>query len=143
MSYLSGVVDRFFFVRWQQPELHDIPRIIREVAKARESVGKPLVYIAIAPEDSPAPDDNVRKAMMDAMEKMLEQCETLHFVFEGKGFSHTIKRSALTSILLASGKRGKVFVNDSVEDALATAPGRLRIEPATILRVARARGLVV
>lgn len=142
MSCVTGVIDRFYFVRWKKPELQDVSQIVRDVASVRQTVEKPLVYVAIAPEDSTPPDDQVRKAMLDAMEEMLGHCETMHFVFEGSGFGNVVKRSALAGILLVKGKRGRVFVHESVEAALASVAGSLKIDPGTILRAARVRGLV-
>ena len=43
-------------------------------------------------------------------------------VFEGTGFTSSLKRSALIAILLLSGRRHAVFVRSTVEEALIHDP---------------------
>ena len=104
----------------------DIAQIKSRLAQAREQEGRDLVYIAIAPEDSAAPEEPVRKAFMNAMEDVLNYCQTMHFVMEGQGFKHSILRNALASVLLVRGQRTKVFVHRTLEEALTEANQRSR-----------------
>ncbi len=142
MSCITAMIDSIFFVRWQRPEIRDLTHIQAEVSRVRGRHKGPIIYLAIVPTDADPPDTDVRKAMMDSMDGVLAHCEAMYFVIEGAGFKHSVLRSALAGILLVAGRRGRVFVETSVEDALADIAKRLRIESMSILRQARTNGVV-
>jgi hypothetical protein len=114
-----------FFVRWSSPKATDIPAIIKALAQAHEALARPVVYVAIAPENSEPPDDRVRKAFTSRMDEVLGHCESMHFVMEGQGFKNSILRNALATVLMVRGQRNKVFVHRTLDEALIAANGRL------------------
>lgn len=142
MAYTTAIVDRVFFVRWSRVETRDVLQVQHEVEQARKRIGEPLVYVGIVPAASELPSDAVRKAMMDTMASMLEQCEVIHLVIEGSGFRQTIIRSFTAGILLVAGRRGRIVIDETLEEAVHAAAARLRTDAAKLLRYAQARGVV-
>lgn len=117
MSYLSVQVDSVFFVRWQKPEQSDIDRLLIEVMQASKGAGKSLIYVALSPEDSPAPDAETRKSMINVFDALSQHCRAIHLVYEAKGFKASIKRSVMTGIVLANRSLRGVRVHRSMEEA--------------------------
>src|SRR5919206_90026 len=66
-------------------------------------------------------DANTRKAFIDRMDGVLKNCHTMHFVMEGHGFKSAMRRNALGMVLMVRGQRNKVFVHDSLDQALTAA----------------------
>jgi hypothetical protein len=142
---MSCTIDRFsrvFFVLWHAPAVEDTRRVLEELEKAHRSVGRPLIYVAVITEETAPPSDATRRAMDEGLRRAYECCETLHFVVEGHGFKHTILRTILAANILATGKRGRTFVDASFEEAVARAPDAVKQELAAATRYARLRGLV-
>ena len=127
MTFRSTFIDGVHIVRWKEPQLADIVPLVMEVRRAREKHGKPIVGIAIMPTDSAPPSDEARTAMGRSMTDILQAIETVHFVMEGRGFAHSIKRSALSGVLLLGGKRGRIVVHSTVEAALREIAPRLTL----------------
>jgi hypothetical protein len=125
MSYKAALIDNVYYVRWQEPEHRDPNRIFREVAQASRSLGQPVIYIAVSPEHSPAPDKETRQEMVRIFEQLSQLCLSVHLVYEAKGFKASIKRNVMTGILLASKKFEKVKVHKSEEEALASLEDRV------------------
>jgi hypothetical protein len=142
MSCRTAFVEPIFIVRWQTPTLEDLTLIQQEVERARKRVGRMLIYVAIVPADADPPDPPVRKAMIDSMDTVLEHCEVIYFAMEGRGFKHSVLRSALAGILLVAGRRGRVIVHVSASHAITEAARRAGVNESTILRSARARGML-
>src|SRR5687767_12373197 len=142
MSCRTALIEPIFIVRWQTPTLEDLTLIQQEVERARKRVGRMLVFVAIVPADADPPDPPVRKAMMDSMDSVLEHCEAMYFAMEGGGFKNSVLRSALAGILMVAGRRGRVFVHVSASQAIAAAARRAAVDESTILRSARARGML-
>jgi hypothetical protein len=141
MSYSLGIFNRVFVVQWVVPELSDPATVLHQLARAHEAARTPLIYVAIVGKDSKPPSDPVKKALGEGMKKALEYCESVHFIMEGTGFTQTINRSILGAIFLVAGKRGKVFVASSAEEAILRAPEHLHTELAAALLTARGRGM--
>lgn len=119
MSYKSALVDTVFFVRWQQPERADINRLLREVIQASKARGEPVFYLAVSPEDSPAPDKETRQQMVTVFETLSQHCRAIHLVYEARGFKASIKRNVMTGIVLASRSLRGVRVHKSVSEAFS------------------------
>jgi hypothetical protein len=77
-----------------------------------------------------------------ALARACADCESVHFIVEGTGFKHTILRTILAANILASARRGKVFVSSSAEEAVSRVTAEKRMEFVTALMLAGARGLV-
>jgi hypothetical protein len=119
MPYASCLVDRAFLLRWGDIiEKSDMVRLVAELSAGRDTTGQALVYVGIVPETTKAPAEEVRREMTATLPLLLEHCETVHVVMEGAGFATSIKRSMMTAMMFATGKRGRVFVHDTVQTAL-------------------------
>src|ERR1044071_9882038 len=119
MAFDQFLVGRVYIIRWIDPTVADGIKLLHGVEEAHERVGEPLIYIAVAPRDSPPPPEKLRKVMADYLTTQLTHCEVMHLVFEGVGFSQTVKRMALASIVMISGMKGRMLVHGSVEHLLA------------------------
>jgi len=137
MAFDSFLVGRVYVIRWISPTVSDGIKLLRGVEQAHARVGDKLIYIAIAPRDSPPPPEQLRKVMASSVTAMLEHCEVMHLLFEGDGFSQTLKRMALASIVLVSGMRGRMMVHGSLEQLMASAPGAQQNEIRKALTAAR------
>jgi len=137
MAFDNFLVGRVYLVRWVDPTVADGIKLLRAVEQAHARVGEKLIYVAIAPSDSPPPPEQLRKVMASHLATMLEHCEVMHLLFEGDGFSQTLKRMALASIVLISGMRGRMQVHGTLDHLMASAapPHRVQIDKA--LKTAR------
>jgi hypothetical protein len=119
VAYRSSSIRDVYVVVWERPEQGDVARVMFDVRALRERNKDPVTYVAIVPVDGEPPEGEARGAMISSMRELIELSETVHLVFEGEGFRQSIKRSVLAGILLASGKRGRVLVHATVDEALA------------------------
>jgi hypothetical protein len=140
MSYLSGVVNGVFFVRWQNAERGDMKAVLRQVQEAKRTLNGPLIYVAIAPPEAQTPADDVRKELAEAIPVLLEHCSLVHLVIEGSGMRRATIRSVAAGMFLVTGKRGKVLIHESTLQALQRS-GALTATPEAILATAKARRL--
>ena len=122
MAYANFLIGRVYVIRWLDPAVADGISLLRGVEQAHERVGEKLIYIAVAPSDSPPPPEQLRMVMASNLTAMLGHCEVMHLVFEGVGFSQTVKRMALASVVLMSGVKGRMLVHATIEQLLASAP---------------------
>ena len=76
------------------------------------------------------------------MTDILQAIETVHFVMEGRGFAQSIKRSALSGVLLLGGKRGRVVVHSTVAEALRQIAPRLTLTVRDFEEKARKAGVL-
>jgi hypothetical protein len=141
MSCDTERVDRVYFVRWSEPTKEDVAQLMRELPAHRKAVGRPLLFIAVLPEDATVPGPLVRRALDDGFAKAFEYCEHFYFVVEGIGFKHTILRSVLTANILVSGRRGKMHIVSSVGDLVSKASPDHRPEILKSIPSARLRGI--
>lgn len=79
-------------------------------------------------DEAPPQSPELRRALAKFSEDSLAICSHVVVVLKGAGFTQTLKRSFIAGIMLVTGKRGRVFVASSIEDALAKAPHDLRGE---------------
>jgi hypothetical protein len=127
---------RVYVIRWIHPTVADGIKLLRGVEQAHARVGEQLIYVAIAPRDSPPPPEQLRMVMASHLTTMLKHCEAMYLVFEGVGFSQTVKRMALASVVLMSGMKGRMLVHGSVEQLIAGAPPNHRAEIHKALKAA-------
>jgi len=141
MSCETASVGCVYFVRWiHRPEVDDMRRIVRELRERHQALGRPLTYIAVAPDSSEPPDSAARSHMPTLMNEALLYCESMHLVFEGVGFKHSVMRSVMAAVFLAGGKRDRVRVHARVEDVLRE---RESYELAQALRILQLRGVLL
>jgi hypothetical protein len=140
MSCVTASVGCVYFVRWVlRPEVEDMRLIVREVAERHEALCRPLTYVAIAPDTSQPPDSAARSQMPSLMNAALLHCDTMHLVFEGVGFKHSVMRSVMAAVFLAGGKRDRVRVHARVEDIVRDQDS---YEVGQALRILGLRGLL-
>jgi hypothetical protein len=144
MSHSRAVLGRVFLAVWESDAVTmvDALQIPKAVAEAHAKAGQRLIYVAVFSPRIAPPRDDVRKVMADNMDTMLEYCETMHLVFEGQGFGHTVQRMAMASILLIAGKRKKVYIAPSLRDAISQSPPEIGAEIAQAVKKALRSGLL-
>jgi len=128
MSFDKFLHGRIFLIRWRTPQVADGMALLRDVETAHGRAGQKVIYIAVAPSASPPPPEDLRRIMAGHVDAMLHHCEIMHLVFEGVGFSQTMKRMALASIVLVSGMKGRMMVHDSLSKVIESSPPALRAE---------------
>lgn len=142
MSYQLKVLDGLFVLRWGVPEASDPTRYAAEMGAEARKQGKKLVGLFIMPEGSPPPNETFRKEQAAVLDGLMDHLQFAVAVFEGSGFATSLKRSALVAILLLTNKRQKVFVRNSVEEALITNPPQpLDFDATRAVATIRASGL--
>jgi hypothetical protein len=144
MSYKSCVLPGLIAIRWgDRPEPADVTAYAREIAQAKEHEGRPIVALFIMPPDSGAPPEDFRKVQATQLPTIMANLEFAVAVFEGTGFTTSLKRSALVAILLLSPKRHPIYVRSSVEDALLRDPPKpIRFNAQKAIEVLRRDGIV-
>ncbi len=141
--YISALMGNAFVVRWQRaPTVMEVNALLQEIIAAAAAHDKPLVAIAIVPGSVNPPEDEARRQMMTNTEKILAVAEAMHFVIEGSGFKHVMLRSVVTGLILVSGRRGKIVVHNSFDEAARTAGPSLTMPVTNLVSLARAKGLV-
>lgn len=125
MPYVSASHEHFFVIRWGDPTPEDFVEVPRTVAELRESVGRPLIYLAVLPGEIGRIDDTGRKGFTELTEQVLEHSELVLIVFEARGFRGAMLRSALTAVTLLTRRRDTLKYLDSIATALGVARDRL------------------
>lgn len=131
------------FVLWGRPGYADIPLILQAADTLSGETERPFVLIARVPADAPPPDADVQSALNQRMGRLLRHCTAFHTLLEGSGFFNVVKRSVLSAIFMASGRRKTFFVHGSVTELrrnLASDPSVRAVEAA--LLVATKRGML-
>jgi len=142
-TYITALIGNLHVLRWlRAPSLIDVQNVTREVERIARTQGKSLVCVAIVPADVDPPGDDARKRMLDDLARLLNVSESIHFVIEGSGFKHVMLRSVVTGLILVAGRRGRIFVQGTLEEALRECGDVLTLPVATILATARAKGLI-
>src|SRR5687768_3624004 len=125
MTCITTSFKRLYVVRWTKPEVMDVHRILQDIINLHTAQNAPVLYVAIVPPECEPPNDVVRKAIVDTLRALLEHCEVLRMVIEGEAFKRSVMRSVTAGMLLISGKRGKVFIDDSPNVAFKDVAARL------------------
>lgn len=143
-AFVSMVIGNLHLLRWlRAPSVVEVARVTSDVEKLGRRLGVPLVCIGIVPGEVDPPGDDARRRMLADLEKLMRVSESVHFVVEGSGFKHVMLRSVVTGLILVAGRRGRIFVHLSVEDALREVCDVVSVPTATILATARAGGILV
>src|SRR5690606_2652458 len=80
--------------------------------------GRPLLYLAVMPADTPPLGDVERRLLMDMSDVVLPYCRRLIIVVEARGLRGAMLRSAMTAVSLLSRRRDTLRVVDSIEAAI-------------------------
>ena len=130
-----GVVGRVVLVYWHDsPDVLGVRTAMDELARARMTIGAPLLVCAYVPEWVEPPPPNVRRFIVDATPDMLKSCDSIHTVQAGEGVLPTAFRTVGRTMVLAGGFRGKVFIHASLEDFFASTHDRLGAPSSEIRR---------
>jgi hypothetical protein len=134
-----------YALKWgARADAADMYAYTREIAAAYKEQGAKLVAILVVPAGSPVPDEAARKAQAALLPEIYKYTSRAIIVFEGDGFILSLKRSALTAILLMSGGQYPMDVRHSVAEALVTNPPRRlgldRLDGERVLTQLRALG---
>ena len=141
-AYVSATIGNAFVVRWKRaPTVLEVNALLREVISAASNQ-KNLLCMAIVPGTVNPPEDEARRQMMANTEKILAVAEAMHFVIEGSGFKHVMLRSVVTGLILVSGRRGRIVVHNSFDDAARAAGPSLTIPVSMLVTSARSQGLL-
>lgn len=140
MSYESCTLNGLFVVRWERPQIGDPTRYCNELSEAARRQGKQLVGLFIMPAASTAPDDSFKKEQATLLPAIMSNLSYAFAVFEGTGFSASLKRSALVAIIMLSGQRQRIHVRSTITDALRNPPEKLPFDVNQALRELQARG---
>ncbi len=140
MSYQLCVLNGLFVVRWDQPRIGDPTKYCQELTDASRRQGKRLVGLFIMPEASTAPNDAFKREQASLLPVIMTNLEYAVAVFEGTGFSASLKRSALVAIILLSGQRQRIHVRASVRDAFTNPAGPITFDADAALQALHARG---
>ncbi len=132
---------RVVLVVWGKPELRDLKAIEREVKMVYEAFG-PVIFIARVPPHAEAPEQHVREAIAQLLERFTEMCLSYHTVLEGSGFAVAAKRMVLSTIIMMTGRRNRYHVHSRCEEAALAVPAARRAEALRALRLFRVRGLL-
>jgi hypothetical protein len=142
-SWASCVIGNVHIVRWMRaPSLEDVQTVTRDVEKTALSLGRSLVCIAIVPNDVEPPSDDARKRMLGDLDRLVAVSESIHFVIEGSGFKHVMLRSVVTGLILVAGRRGRIFVHSTFDEALREAAPVLSLPIVDVVAAAKTHGLV-
>ncbi len=132
MSHVTASHEHFFVIRWGDPTPQDFLEVPRTVAELRERVGRPLVYLAVLPNEVGRIDDTARKGFTELTEQVLEHSEIVLIVFEARGFRGAMLRSALTAVTLLTRRRDTLKYLDSIATALTVAKDQLPADDAAV-----------
>lgn len=114
----STHVQNLFVVRWGVPDAADRARIEHDVPHLHARAGRPLLYLAVMPADTPPLGDAERRLLMDMSDVVLPYCRRLIIVVEARGLRGAMLRSAMTAVSLLSRRRDTLRVVDSIEAAI-------------------------
>lgn len=142
MACVVAAINRGFVVRWLAPTLADVRHATVALDCAVRDAGRPVIFVGVIPVDSDPPAPATRHALDAALAHACATCESVHFIVEGDGFRHAVLRSILAANILATGRRGMVFVSSDVAGAIARVPPARRLELGAIMTLAAARNLV-
>ena len=144
MSYTSCVLQGLVAIRWgSEPEAEDVAAYASEIMRTRDQQGKPPIALFIMPVDSGTPPEDFRKAQAAYLPSIMSNLDYAIAVFEGSGFTTSLKRSALVAILLLSPKRYPIYVRSTVEEALVQKPPKpLSFDPHKAIEMLKRRGIL-
>ena len=143
MTLKSCVVDRLLVVNWlTTPNEADVSAFDGAIALARQTVTPPLHHISILGKDLELPAVGVQRALMKRAMKLKVACESLHAVYEGGGIRDRLARRFLKTMVPMVGLKGKAFVHESMDAALAQLSTQLGEPVNAVLARVKASGVL-
>jgi hypothetical protein len=114
-------------VAWRAPEHEDLIAVIDDLREANMRLGRKLLYLSVIGPKA-LPQGTVRDELVGFYREILASCDSMHIVIEGNEFEMSIKRSVIANVLLVVQGRGRIFIENSLDRALAVAPIDVRGE---------------
>lgn len=130
---------RVVLVVWGTPEMRDLIRVEATVNSVYEQRG-PVVFVARVPPNASAPDEKIRSAITDMLERFMKMLTGYHAVFEGRGFFAAAKRTVLATTFLMSGQRHRYRVHATMEEVADSVLPAYRHEVHAAMMHFRTRG---
>lgn len=121
------LVDRVLVAAWRMPEVEDLESVTNQLYDASTRQHRKLLYLSVIGPKA-LPQGPVRDALVDFYRNVLSFCDSMHVVIEGNEFEMSIKRSVIANVLLVVQGRGRIFIENSLERAVAVAPVEVRGE---------------
>ncbi len=119
MSYTLSTVDKLFVVRWQETLERDLFELGPKLERFAASVGVGKVfYVSISDDETPAPTDSAKRALVTFTEAHIHLMEHMYIVIAASGFRGSTLRGALAGMMLLSRQRKVVTVEKSLDDVL-------------------------
>lgn len=120
MSYRSFFVDNVGIVEWDSASPSDVHEILKKTQDAKNACGRRIICVAIVKNSTTVPPAPSRNRMAKALPKLLDLSSSIHHVQHG--ISVRTARLLTFAIQLISGAGSQAYVNNSIRQALETAP---------------------
>ncbi len=130
-------------LRWVSFDSGDPANVTRDLKRARDTVGDKLLYFGITPDGVPPPSESFRREILGCLDDIVDQCERIYLVLEGRGFSGSLVRSAVGAMVLLFGRRKEVVTKDTFASALLDAARIHSFDRETLMRYLRAQEVIV
>jgi hypothetical protein len=113
-----------------EPHHEEIEAVLAHLAEVGKELGRLPVFLSTNVDVSVLPPEDVRVAFRANFSRLIARVSELHLVPGGNAFLRAVIRSALTTVINATGARGRVFVHDRLAVALDAleARGHLRVD---------------
>lgn len=142
MNYKSLTTQRVHIVRWTGPaEVSDLREMLSELDTFRVRLPALAIHVSLVPPGYPPLAPDVRSEILKLTPRLFGVCEAVYNVVEGSGFWASTMRGVFTGLVLASGVRGRVFVEGSLAAAAHDMAGRFDVQPEPLLALARQTGI--
>jgi hypothetical protein len=104
----------------ETPTSEDFRRWVGEIRAGSVKCGRPVWLVTAISEDHTPPSPAIAKGVSEHLATFRDQVAGMSFVIEGEGFSHSLRRSVLTGILVAMRtERGRATIYSTIDDAIA------------------------
>ena len=95
----------------------ELSRVLRQVAGARQQVGRPLLCLIVVDPEAVLPSEAGRLAIQRATLSLLNYCESLTLIVEGNELQQSLLRTALRGMATIAGKSVRLRVVEHLQAA--------------------------
>ncbi|MDC0711925.1 DofB protein [Stigmatella sp. ncwal1] len=145
LGFKAGIIDRVFFARYLRPPTRDdVAQVHTQLAEARESLGRPLIYVASIEATVKVPNLDERSNLNNLLATVRKYCEVVHLVIEGSELQNSLQRVIISGMLIVTRTYDDgLAVHKNVASTTADLSERLQRDAAPLIQEARDRGLVL
>ena len=126
----------FLCVRWGAVTRVDLDEVLARARSIERAEGRKLVYAGLQYDDTPLPDRDVSKIVIDRAIELAACCERFYIVVAATGVAGSLHRTGIRSMLtlarIAGARVERVRVMDSVDAMLDDAEPLLPAPRATL-----------